>query len=113
MTSHFSNRRIRIAEGHRSWAVRTAEQDSSGDQLSPKGDLAMVKKLQLVGSKTALVVLGWVALFFGFLVDPMTAVVLQTIARVLPMAGDIPRQEIRAAVELSGYTLLPSTKASR
>lgn len=57
----------------------------------------MVKKLQLVGSKTALVVLGWVAFFFGFLVDPMTAVVLQTIARVLPMAGDIPRQEIRAA----------------
>ena len=48
----------------------------------------MVKILD-AGFETALVIAGWIAFFVGFLsLDPTTSLILQTVARVLPLAGD-------------------------
>lgn len=49
----------------------------------------MDQKLQRVGLNTALVFVGWIAFFLGFLPwDLFTNVALQTVARVLPSTGD-------------------------
>ena len=49
----------------------------------------MVKKLLFTGFQTALVVVGWLAFFAGFFIeDPTIGLILQTVARVLPLADD-------------------------
>jgi hypothetical protein len=50
----------------------------------------MVKTLQYAGLETALVLLGWLCFFAGFVIDaPSVNIALQTVARVLPQ-GVLP-----------------------